>query len=169
MNRKNVLKSCKIKIVYLIIYNYFYVIHENFTKVTVTDNSFYNSGLGRPREWHLNKYLVCMCVCVYVYVCLCVQHGKTMNSSHNWLQFIKCMENKLKLNKEILIRKYQMYNLNNGKLINSIFQSLTGWWFKKKIFRHFNIVCLWKTFAILLAKNSVKNLNVFPSTSAFAY
>lgn len=130
-------------------------------------NLFMNNFQYVPRECHLNKYLVCMCVCVSV--CVCIQHGKPMNSSHNWLKFIKCMENKLKFNKEILIRKYQMYNLNNGKLINSVFQSLAGWWFKKKIFRHFNIVCLWKTFAILLAKNSVKNLNVFPSTSAFAY
>lgn len=72
-----------------------------------------------------------------------------------------------KLNKEILIINDQMYNLN-GKLINSIFQSLAGW-FKKKIFRHFSIVCLWKIFEILLAKNTVKNLSIFPSTSAFAY
>lgn len=62
-----------------------------------------------------------------------------------------------------------MYKLINSKLVNSRFQSSAGWWFKKKIFRHFNTVCLWKTFAILLAKNSVKKLNIFPSTSAFAY
>lgn len=66
-----------------------------------------------------------------------------------------------------IFRNDQMYNLN-GNLINSIFQRLAGWWFKK-IFRHFNIVCLWKTFEILLAKNSIKNLSIFPSTSAFAY